>query len=273
MPNGPTPRAVGPRHTKFPAEVLTLGSLDQASWALVCVTGALAVVTGVLAVSTWRSAAKAGEAAEAATRTAKAAEADIDQSRRLIEIGQSQAAATARQSEIAQRALDASVQPLLAPIAVREAIHRRLYAADGQTTEIQVGPEPKTWADAPRSEFWAVVPIRNIGNGPAVIGMQPGQIAFKPFYLGAGELAGRSSLQVLAPGDSADVVFHRTGLDENLKLLISAPAADSRQGTFEIRYSDIAGTRGFLSRFQLSKGQAPMMRVIEMELEEFSPDS
>jgi hypothetical protein len=78
------------------------------------------VVTGVLAISTWKSAATAGEAAEAATRTAKAALADIDQSRRLIEIGQSQAAATSRQSEIAQRALDASVQPLLAPIAVRE---------------------------------------------------------------------------------------------------------------------------------------------------------
>jgi hypothetical protein len=52
MPNGLTPRPVGPRRTKFPAEVLSLGSLDQASWALVCVTGALAIVTGVLAIST-----------------------------------------------------------------------------------------------------------------------------------------------------------------------------------------------------------------------------
>jgi hypothetical protein len=63
MPNGLRPRPVGPRRTKFPAEVLSLGSLDQASWALVCVTGALVVVTGVLATSTWKSAAKAGEAA------------------------------------------------------------------------------------------------------------------------------------------------------------------------------------------------------------------
>lgn len=259
-----------------PVPLIASGSnLSGPTVALVIVTAALVVVTGVMAWSTWRSSTKTAEAAQAAVRAAIAAEADLKQGQELIRVGQdqievsrSQVTEAHDQAEVSRLALEASVQPLLVDVVVREPAGRTLDAGDGHVTQAQVGPEPKCFI-ASDTHFWVVFPVRNIGPGPAVIGTGHGDVQLIPYYQGEQRIQGRPSTVVVAPHDVVDLVFCSPHPNENLLRMVNAPPGPSmaKVATIELRYSDVTGSKITLTRFTLGKGAAPFLRVTGIEIE------
>lgn len=258
---------------------MLIASLDSATWALVGVTAALVVVTGVLAISTWRSSSKTAEAARAAVRAAEAAEQDLKQGQELIRIGQEQVTtshdqteAALRQADVAQRALAANVQPLLLPVVSRQATVRLLNGVDGQLVETELGPEPRILRQIQGGQrrFWLVVPIRNVGQGPAIFGPEPTDVSMRPFYAGATNMPGRPGSPIIAPGDVVDVVFTAPEYDI-LGYILDSPPTATKQAEVTLSYFDIARVRKTTTIVDLSGAPGPLLRVSNVELAGWQP--
>ena len=155
---------------------------------------------------------------------------------------QTQAAAALEQSEIARRTLEASFRPMLVPILERTIAMRRFQALDGISVEAQTGPEPKCWIGLDTNQverFFAVIPIRNVGPGPAVLSTNVVDAWFVPNFSGAQRLYSRPSTPIVSSGDTVDFVFYGL-VDDFTRSVASAAPGTSRQATFTVRYFDVA---------------------------------
>ncbi len=149
----------------------------------------LAGITAFMAKRTREVAEETKGATAAANRTAKASEDDVQQSLELVRIGQAQAAAASQQSEVARRTLEATFQPLLVPVVNRKV--RDSFTPpglNGVSAITQLTAQPRCWMaldTAGIERVFVVVPVRNVGPGPASFGRSKRDATFLGKYPGA----------------------------------------------------------------------------------------
>jgi hypothetical protein len=243
--------------------------VTETKW-LVGATALLALVTVLMAISTWRAAAATRDAAvatkETAVQTARLAEAaedDLRQGHRLVEIGQNQADAARVQATASQTALARSSQPILVPVIEREIVHnRRLIAVDQEMWTVPQLRE-KAICSASSTDIWAVAPVRNVGTGTALINSNEGNLLLTSPRYGGIALPGRPSSGVIAPGDVVDLVFHSRQHLSDTSTSEASPASSAV--VVEVRYEDVSGLRQARSRFSYG-GSGDVLDVTEVSV-------
>lgn len=139
----------------------------------------------------------------------------------------------------------ASIQPLLVPAVERPTISRDLVAGDDARIRVQIGSEAKIWRSA--SDYWAVVPIRNVGNGPALFDDRPligndelGSVIITDRF-GGFSASGRVTSRVVAPNDTVDVVFHQAADTGSTPGLAARPDGHPLVAEVRLWYRDLSG--------------------------------
>ncbi len=244
----------------IPHMLSATGSWDLGWEALVAImTGVLAVMTGVLAVMTWRLARQTAREVKYSGQHLEQSKKQVEASNLLAETAQTtleaqiqQVEASNRLAETAQTTLEAQIRPVLIDMPldlpagpVETAVYpgARSEALMLHPGEVYVG----VWNFGEATDETMVsIPIRNAGVGLAMIrGVEmwfptpcpPSQIAIDPANLAPGE-AGRVLVRA-ARGEPA--------FDQMNNVLLS--------GSFSLRvlFSDIAGQRLFLTRFDVHR--------------------
>ena len=204
-------------------------SLSASGSGLVFASWALVVVTGVLVAVTWRSLSAARGATAAAVRTATAAVAEL---------------------EVSQR-------PILVQVLERVTEVRRLLAATGPiptALEIELGPEPRCWiqndSEGNPRRFYAVVPVRNVGAGPAVF--DSAWLTYGPTGPSGGRLPGRASSVIVAPNDIVDLVFH-SGFGPPERGITYGESREGSYASCDITYSDLGRVYEWTSHLRMTR--------------------
>ncbi len=190
----------------------------------------VAIMTGVLAFTTWRL----------ARQTAK----EVKQSGQQVEVSKQQVEVSNQLAKTAQTTLEAQIQPVLVDMPVdllAGPVEPAVYPGRSDVLMLYPG---RVHVIEETDEIMVSIPIRNAGVGLAMIrGVDmcfptpcpPPQIAINPANLAPGE-AGR----VLVRAERGEPAF-----DQMHNVLLS--------GNFSLRvaFSDIAGQRPFLTRFDV----------------------
>jgi len=164
-------------------------------------SGGAAVGTLVLAFFTWRLGAKTGDMAKASVDA-------VDVAKQELVVIRNQTKATQAQVELSTRAMRASQQPWLVPVAhaTRSPESIEFIALTGETTLTSIEQDARCWQEANNGPIWAIIPVRNIGAGPAMIPGDKSVIAQLSLFGGLTGF-GRPSTRIIAPGDIAYMVF------------------------------------------------------------------
>ena len=200
----------------------------------------LAGVTVWLASSTRKMSTKTGDLAGETKRLADSTGRSVDLAERELEVLSEQARAANAQVEISTQAMRATQQPLLVPVAdspTRDDL--RFTARDGGTASPQIGPNAICWQQPENGPIWLVVPMRNIGTGPALIPTEDKSLMAQVPLLGGLSTFGRPGQRVVAPGDIVYLVFSAPyGATPELTLVVTPEEAGS-WGSVVVRYSGI----------------------------------
>ena len=232
--------------------------------AVALATLVLAGFTALMASRTRDVAEETKGATAAAIRTAKATEEDVQHGLRLVEVGQeqtlasqAQSVAASEQAEVARRSLEATFRPLLVPVVDRLSREQfPLRGLNGVSLMAQLTAEPRGFLgldDRATQRFFAIVPVRNVGPGPATFEQNLTDITFTPNYPGATKLHGRPSSPVVASGDVVDLVFYGP-VDDFTSTIATGPEA-SHVATVVISYSDISQRESHCHPIGVRKGR------------------
>ena len=184
--------------------------------------------------------------ADSTRKVVDGADKELAQGRELLKVSQRQAKAMAQQAKASRAILASSMQPLLVPVVERKIIDdREIIAADNTVTQVQLGPQAKIWRTA--SDYWAVVPVRNVGSGPALFnepsltGDERLNSVIITDRFGGFSVGGRVTSRIVAPNEIVDVVFHQVSGAPSTPGL--APRPDGHPLAAEVRlwYRDLSG--------------------------------
>ncbi len=231
----------------------------------------LAGITAFMAKRTREVAQETKGSTAAAIRTAKATEDDVQRGLELVRIGQAQTAAISEQAEVARRNLAATYEPLLVPVverALKDGV--TLRGSNGVSVITEVGAEPRCWIGPDTvgiQRFFVVVPVRNVGPGPASFGWSVTDARFTTTVdSGAVHLDGRPSSPIVAAGDVVDLVFFGA-LDETTTIVANSAPGTIDLATVTITYSDISRAKGTVTELKLGKAEGPILEVVEVAID------
>jgi len=196
-------------------------------------SGGAAIGTLALAGVTWRLASKTRDMAKASTDAVGIAE-------RELTVVTDQSKATQAQVELSTQAMRASQQPLLVPVAeapIRDGL--QFTAHDGTTTSVQIGPGAKCWQEGGNGLIWAVIPMRNIGAGPARIPTDDKSVIAQFSLFGGLSAFGRPSQRVVAKDDTVYLVFCGPFGESSKTALALAPEEAGSAGIVCVQYTGI----------------------------------
>jgi hypothetical protein len=231
---------------------------------------AVAVATLILAGFTAVMAKRAREATDAANRTAKATEKDVQQGQELLKNGQAQTTAMNEQAEVARRTLEATFRPLLVPVVNRLAADGSpLRGRNGVSVTTQLAAPPRCFRGLDHTgtdRVFAVIPVRNVGPGPATFRGTGGDAIFLGTYSGASPIEGRPSSPVVAADDVVDLVFYGS-IDEIPLGVIGAAAGTADVATVTITYSDISRAKVTVTTLRLGTAEDNNLQVTEVAID------
>jgi len=213
----------------------------------------VAVATLCLAFFTWRLGLRTREMAERTSDAVAIAERELIVLETQAAAMNEQVEASIRQALASELALADGRQPTLVPVVQRDLRQLRVVAADGTTTHVQVGADGMAWRDT-HFALWAVIPVRNVGPGVAIIKDQSNAaILLTPGQRGS-SLVGRPTSRVVAPSDVIDVVFRAEA---------TSPALVA-QGVIvpvyvKLEYTDASGSRSLKSEFRYERIDGPTL--------------
>jgi hypothetical protein len=240
---------------------------------------AVALATLVLAGITARMAVRTREVAEetkkstaAAIRTAKATEDDVQRGLELVKIGQDQTTAMSEQAEVARRTLEATFQPLLVPVVDRTSRDSfTLPGRNGVSVTTQLTAQPRCWlAQDTRGtqRVFVVVPVRNVGPGPASFGSSERNATFLGTYSGARPIEGRPSSPVVAANDVVDILFYGSTDEIPLGAVVTSAATfNADVATVSITYSDISRAKVTVTELRLGTAEDSLLQVTNVAID------
>jgi hypothetical protein len=174
---------------------------------------------------------------------------------------------TVRQAEAqhktAHEALEASTLPLIAP--VPPGLYReppsgdsapdRAYEGGRDLARVSVG----TYSGDHGPEFGASVPIRNVGNGVALIQRVE-------FRVDDGAIEAQPWNVVVPPGELTRVGFFVPGDDDDRLMVAETIAAEYEDFSVTISYADAGGRPRGEARLDVVNGESPHVRVSSPEI-------
>jgi hypothetical protein len=204
-------------------------------------SAAAAIGTLILAGFTKGLAKKTADMVTAAKDSVKVARDELEA---VID----QAKATREQATLATKALQAELTPWLVPLIAGDRKTLPFHALDGAKCETDIGFYPKSWEDASKNDVWAIVPIRNVGRGPAFISTEPSAVAIHSAIYGGMTDLGRASSRVVAPGDGMHLIFHAPRGHQAGFTMAMRPEDAGAHMVVVVRYADINGDQERISR-------------------------
>jgi hypothetical protein len=207
-----------------------------------------AVGTLVLAGFTWNLARKTAD-------LAGASEAILELAQRELEVVTDQARATAAQVAISTDTLRLAQTPWLVPVVDNHGRTRSgLVSRGGAIVSATVGSDALVFQAGPTrdgvpGDVSAVIPIRNIGSGPALIPRDPSSVIIASNLFGGLTTLGRPDTRVIAPGDVAYLVFSSPYGQPAEFTLALPPQETGASAVVDVTYTDIGGRNKMRSRF------------------------
>ena len=212
----------------------------------------LAAVTVWLGASTRNMSTRTGELADETKRLADTTSQSVELAERELEVLSEQARATNAQVAISTQAMKAAQQPLIVPAVTKETINElQVMAHDGsEVTCRQIGMNGLCWQQPENGPIWLVIPVRNIGTGPALIPTDDNALVAHVPMFGGLTTFGRPGQRVIAQGDVSYLVFSAPyGATPDFTLARRPDEAES-WGIVCVRYSGI--DRSSLTRTRMA---------------------
>jgi hypothetical protein len=155
---------------------------------------------------------------------------------------------------------------------VTDAQQHALYfvAPSGESTDrVNIGREPQCWQERPNENgpVWLVVPVRNVGTGPAFIPFEEGSLAAQVQLYGGLRATGRPSSRAVAPSDTAYLVF-RQPYGSPAPISISLRLGEMDVDLVVVRYTGIDTGRPMRTRLALRQFNAPRFMDVEATIED-----
>ena len=177
--------------------------------------------------------------------------------------------------EVARRSLAATFRPLLVPVVNRDPSPAFVLRGfdDDEGNEVSVSivleAQPRCWIrrdERTIERFFVIVPVRNVGPGPAAFGELSTGATFTPWFPGAKQLNGRISSPVVASDDVADIVFYGVPADFT-RMFDRTGLETDRRATVEITYFDISRAKPTVTRLALGLTEESFLQVIDALIE------
>lgn len=223
-------------------------------------SGAVALGTFVLAAVTVRLARSTGRSVEVAEKE-------------LVAVTD-QAVATNAQVELSARAMKASQQPMLVPV-IDGPIRNDLtfIARGGERTTLQIGPNAMCWqtGEGQTSVVWAVIPLRNIGSGLALIPTDDNAVIAQISLFGGFTGFGRPSQRAIAPDDVFYLVFCESSKASPAFTLALGPDETGASGIVSVRYWDASQSTFSQTRIAFRHYVAPEFSDAVVTITEILP--
>jgi hypothetical protein len=236
----------------------SLSAADAASLTVAGSAGLLALVVALQARYTRRAVAEAQREVKVIEDALRSGQDNVKVGLQQVTVGQQQVEASNKQAVVVQRALEASLRPLMADVP-RDF---RSYPDSGRKVEVvrdqfePVEDESQVLAGAEygRPGYYSVA-LRNIGTGPAIVTgvrLQAGEVAWTECTISAGIVppGELSRFTFTIPADRDDVVPIRNDiLRSNTMLVVVTYTDQAALHTFR--------TEARLSRYRHAGGVSP----------------